>query len=94
MGMKYLENIYVAPTRTVTMDQIVEKNNHNIMMIGIASTLNYVEFDEVKDCATAHEMWNKLKYIYGGDENVRRAKEESLRGQFDQMKMKEDESIA
>lgn len=66
----------------------------NIMMIDIASTLNYAEFDEVKGCGIAHEMWNKLKYIYEGDDNVRRAKAESLIGQFDQMKMKENESIA
>ena len=39
-------------------------------------------------------MWIKLKDIYGGDDNVRRAKAESLRGQFDQMKMREDENIA
>ena len=39
-------------------------------------------------------MWNKLKEIYGGDDNVRRAKAESLIGQFDQMKMREDQSIA
>ncbi len=78
--LKYLENKYVAPTRTLTMDQIVGKKNHNIMMIGIDSTLNYVEFDEVKDCDTTHEMCNKMKDIYGGDGNVRRAKVESLRG--------------
>ena len=39
-------------------------------------------------------MWNKLKEIYGGDENVRRAKVESLKGQFDQMRMREDKNIA
>lgn len=39
-------------------------------------------------------MWNKLKEIYGRDDNVKRAKVESLRGQFDQMKMREDENIA
>ena len=39
-------------------------------------------------------MWNKLKEIYGGDDNVRREKAESLRGQFDQMRMREDENIA
>ena len=32
-------------------------------------------------------MWNKLKEIYGGDDNVRRAKAESLRGQFDHMRI-------
>lgn len=44
-SLKYLENKYVVPTGTLTVDQIVEKKNHNIMMIDIASTLNYVEFD-------------------------------------------------
>ena len=64
------------------------------MMIDIASTLNYVEFDEVKGCATTHDMWTKLKDIYGGDDNVKRVKVESLRGQFDQMKMRGDENVA
>ena len=39
-------------------------------------------------------MWIKLKEIYGGDDNVKRAKAKSLKGQFDQMKMREDENIA
>ena len=39
-------------------------------------------------------MSNKIKEIYGGDDNVKRAKVESLRGQFDQMKMREDENVA
>ena len=63
------------------------------MMIDIASALSYVEFDKVKHCKIAHEMWTKLKDIYGGDDNVRRAKVEILRGKFDQMKMREDENI-
>ena len=39
-------------------------------------------------------MWNKLKDIYSGDDNVRRAKVESLRGQFVQMRMREDQNFA
>ena len=44
------------------------------MMIDIASALSYEEFDEIKDCTTANVMWKKLKEIYQGDDNVRRAK--------------------
>ena len=44
------------------------------MMIDIAFALSYAKFDEVKDCKTMHEMWTKLKDIYGGDDNVRRDK--------------------
>ena len=65
------------------MEDIAEKKNHNIMMIDIAFALSYVEFDEIKHCKTTHAMWTKLKEIYGGDENVRRAKIESLKGHFD-----------
>ena len=49
-------------------------------MIDITTTLNYEEFDQIKDCKNAHKIWIKLKEIYGGDDNVRRAKEKSLRG--------------
>ena len=64
------------------------------MMIDITWALKYVEFDEVKGCVTTHEMWTKLKDVNEGDDNVKRAKEEILRGQFDEMKIREDENIA
>ena len=64
-GCKYLDNEYKTPTGTLSVEDIAEKKNHNIMMIDIASSLNYVEFDEVKDCTRAHEMWIRLKDIYG-----------------------------
>jgi hypothetical protein len=91
---KYLDAEYKTPTRILLVEDIVEKKNHNIMLIDIASTLSYAKFDEVKDNKTTHAMWTKLKDIYGRDDNVRRAKVESLRGKFDQMKMREDEKIA
>ena len=73
LGCKYLDTEYKTHTRTLSVEDISEKN-HNIMMINIASTLSYAEFDEVKDCKSDHEMWIKMKDIYGGDDNVRRAK--------------------
>ena len=79
-SLKFLENSYKAPIGRLTMEHITKKKNHNIMMIDIASTLNYAEFDEIKDCTTTHGMWTKKKEIYGGNYNVRRAKGESRRG--------------
>ena len=38
-------------------------------------------------------MWDALKTIYGGDKNVQRAKSESLRGNFYEMKMEEGETV-
>ena len=47
-------------------------------MIDISSILNYAKFDEVKSWTIAYDMWIKLKSIYGGDDNVRRAKVKSV----------------
>ena len=60
-SLKYLDSEYKTPTRTLIVADIVAKKNHNIMMIEISSSLNYVEFDEVKDCPAAFHMWKKLK---------------------------------
>ena len=79
-GCKYLDAEYKTPTRTLLVEDIVEKKNHNIMLIDIASSLNYVEYNEVKYCTTTSEMWKKMKNIYGGDDNVKRAKEKILWG--------------
>ena len=40
---------YKNPTRTMTIEEIVEKKSHNIMMIDITSALSYAKFDEIKE---------------------------------------------
>ena len=60
-GCKYLDEEYIAPTSTLSVGDIAEKKNHNTMMIDIASTLSYEEFDEIKDYKNAYEMWNKIR---------------------------------
>ena len=70
----------MIPPRPMSMDQMVDMKNHNIMIIDIASSLVYSKFDGVKDCLTTYEMWKKLYDIHGGDDNVKRAKVESLVG--------------
>jgi hypothetical protein len=42
----------------------------------------------------AKEIWDKLRNIYEGDTKVKEAKLQTYRGQFEQLKMKEDENIA
>ena len=63
-------------------------------MFEIFSALSYVKFDDIKGCTSVFKMWEALKNIYGGDQNVQRAKRESLRGKFDDMRMEEGENIA
>ena len=63
-------------------------------MLDIASSLNYVEFDDIKGCTSTYQMWEALSNIYGGDKNVQRAKRESLKGKFDEMRIEEGENIS
>ena len=55
-GLKYLDTKYTTPVGPMTIEEIIEKNSHNIMMFDITSSLNYAKFDEVKDCGIAYEM--------------------------------------
>ena len=48
LGSKYLDTKYRNPIGTLSVEEIAKNKNHNIMMIELASTFNYVDFDEVK----------------------------------------------
>jgi hypothetical protein len=45
-------------------------------------------------CASAKEMWDKLQNIYEGDDKVKREKLQVYKGQFETLKMNEEENIA
>jgi uncharacterized lipoprotein YehR (DUF1307 family) len=49
---------------------------------------------KVMHCDSAKEIWDKLQNVYEGDAKVKEAKLQTYRGQFEQLKMKEDEDIA
>lgn len=62
-------------------------------MLEIASSLRYFKFNHIKGVDTTKKMWDDLHTIYGGDTNVQRAKAESIRGRFDDMRMEKGENI-
>ena len=51
-------------------------------------------FTKVMHCNSAKEIWDKLDNIYEGDEKVKRTKLQVYRGQFEILRMEEDDSIA
>jgi hypothetical protein len=55
--------------------------------------LNGTVFTKVAHCKSAKEIWDKLQNIYEGDTKVKETKLQTYRGQFEQLKMKEDENI-
>ena len=56
--------------------------------------LSDMVFTKVAHCKSAKEIWDKLRNIYEGDSKVKETKLQTYRGQFEQLKMKEDEDIA
>jgi hypothetical protein len=71
----------------------LDQNNYkatNALLNGLGETV----FTKVAPCKSAKEIWDKLQNIYEGDSKVKEAKIQTYRGQFEQLKMKEDENIA
>ena len=46
------------------------------------------------NCPSAKEMWDKLQTTYEGDSKVKESKIQTYRGQFEHLRMNEDEDIA
>ena len=86
---------YIAPTIPPTNDKAVKLNENNSKSINaLLNGLSDTVFTKVAHCKFAKEIWDKLRNIYEGDSKVKTAKLQTYRGQFEQLKMKEDEDIA
>jgi hypothetical protein len=71
-------------------------NKYNSKAINsILSGLTSSEFVKVMHCDSAKEIWDKLKNVYDeGDSKDKGAKIQNYIGQFEHLRMKEDEDIA
>ena len=78
---------YVNPDRVLIAKDLKKKKKHNQAMLEIAFTLSCTEFNDIKGFDSTKNMWDSLHTIYGGDTDFVRAKYESLRGKFNDMKM-------
>ena len=61
----------------------------NSLMNGLCDSV-YVKFIH---CSSGREIWEKPQNIYEGDAKVKATKIQTYIGQFEQLKMKEDENI-
>jgi hypothetical protein len=85
---------YIALAVPPTNDKVVKlgENNSkakNALLNGLSDTV----FTKVAHCKSPKEIWGKLRNIYEGDSKIKAAKLQTYRGQFKQLKMKEDEEI-
>jgi hypothetical protein len=85
---------YTTPTVPPTNDKAVKLGENNSKAINaLLNGLSDTVFTKVAHCKSAKEIWDKLRNIYEGDSKVKAAKLQTYRGQFEQLKMKEDEDI-
>jgi hypothetical protein len=82
---------YTTPTNEKVV-KLGENNSKaiNALLNGLSDTV----FTKVSHCKSSKEILDKLRNIYEGDSNVKEAKLQTYRGQFKQLKMREDEDIA
>jgi hypothetical protein len=62
----------------------------NALLNGLSETV----FTKVSHCKSTKDIWDKLRNIYEGYTKVKEEKLQTYRGQFEQLKVKEDENIA
>ena len=51
-------------------------------------------FVKAMQCKTSKHAWEKLKCVYGGAPKLKEFKLQTYKGQFESLKMKEEENIA
>jgi hypothetical protein len=86
---------YTTPAIPPTNDKGVklDENNSkatNTLLNGLSDTI----FTKVSHCKSSKEIWDELQNIYEGDTKFKATKLQTYKGQFKQLKMKEDEDIA
>jgi hypothetical protein len=86
---------YTVPTVPPTNDKVVKLvQNNSKATNALLNGLNETIFTKVAHCKSTKEIWDKLRNIYEGDTKFKATKLQTYRGQFKQLKMKEDENIA
>jgi hypothetical protein len=84
---------YVKPVVLANKDDKLEFSFNAKAMNAILSGLAEEEFVKVMHLGTAKEMWDKLISSYKGNEKVKDTKFQTYIVQFEQLKMKEDETV-
>ena len=79
------------PTDTASKKQY-ETNAKDVNTL--LGSLSQSEFFKVTQLKTTKEIWDKIVLIYEGDNQVKRAKLQTLKIQYETLRMNNDESIA
>src|SRR3984885_9609666 len=90
-----IETGYTFPSATPTDPAKKKQFEENAKVVNtLLGCLSQSEFVKVMQYKTAKEIWDKIVLSYEGDEQVKRAKLQTLRIQYENLKMYNDESVA
>jgi hypothetical protein len=81
----------IVPPKDVAGKKISNDNSREVN--GILGGLTNSICVKVMHYKLAKEIWDKLEVLYEGDENIKEAKLQTYRAQFENLKMKEEENI-
>ena len=92
---KIVEGGYTFPSTTLTDTTSKKQYETNAKAVNtLLGSLSQSEFVKVMQLKTAKEIWDKIILSYEGDDQVKRAKLQSLRIQYETLRMHNDESVA
>eukprot|EP00253_Pinus_taeda_P003774 PITA_03774 len=90
-----VETGYAFPSVTPTDADEKKKYETNAKAVStLLGCISQLEFMKVMHYKSAKEIWNKIVISYEGDEQVKRAKLQTLKIQYETLKMYNDESVA
>eukprot|EP00253_Pinus_taeda_P006883 PITA_06883 len=90
-----IETCYTFPLATPTDAAEKKKYETNAKAVNtLLGCLSQTEFVKVMQYKSAKEIWYKIVLSYEGDEQVKRAKLQTLRIQYENLRMYNDESVA
>ena len=93
-GFQFWQSIvdgYTSPIVPPTNEKAVKLGENNSKSSNaLLNGLSDMIFTKVAHCKYAKDIWDKLQNIYEGYSKVKEAKLQTYKGQFEQLKMKED----
>ena len=92
---RYVEIEYEVPNDVPIYEGELRQHEANtIPLNAILSVLTHSVFVKVMQWKTSKHAQEKLKYVYEGVPNVEESKLQNYKGQFENLKIKEEENIA
>jgi len=86
---------YTFPSGTPTDSAEKKKYETNVKVVNtLLGCLSQSEFVKVMQYKSAKEIWDKIVLSYEGDEQVKREKLQTLRIQYENLRMHNNESVA